>query len=197
MNNETSIESIRAQARRATCGQLSDMLSSGELRESLAMSKTKFAELLAIKRQTIMSYESGVSIPPISIVKKLSEILNVTMLKPSNWESCTTAAPQRDWCAELIEQAARRAEAMGLTKGTHDRQRHAVTGCKTVLNGDPLAVASWYSFVTDAGATSTQTSNAKLVAAVATWASFNGAPELGEIGSAIKIALSAAGSHRD
>lgn len=216
MNNALSVDAIRAEGRQATCGHLSDLVSSGALRGSLGLSKTAFAGLLDIKRQTILAYESGVTLPALSVVLSVADIFNIAISKYTaentqaqsasvpptlaaipERETVAEAMPQRDWGAELIALAVRRAEAERLSPATLKRQRAAVNGCQSVLKGDPLSVASWYAFIADDAATSTQASNAKLVAAVAAWAAFNGVPELMELAGAIKIALSGAGSHRD
>ncbi|EGF8152506.1 helix-turn-helix transcriptional regulator [Salmonella enterica subsp. enterica serovar Enteritidis] len=192
MNNMLTIDAIRAERRHATCGQVSDLISTGELRRSLGLSKTAFSGLLNIARQTVISYETGVTMPASPVIKAVSEYFNITL-------GLQRDAPKQGvfWVDELTASAERRADSEQLSAATLKRQRSAVVGCSSVFNGDPLRVASWYTFLTDETATSTTNSNARLVAAVATWAGCHGVPELGEMADAIRIALSAAGTNRD
>ncbi|ECK8239517.1 helix-turn-helix transcriptional regulator [Salmonella enterica subsp. enterica] len=192
MTNTLTIDAIRAERRHATCGQVSDLISTGELRRSLGLSKTAFAGLLNITRQTVVSYEIGATLPVFSVIKAASECFNITLGFKRD-----EPKPGVFWVDELTTSAERRADSEQLAEATLKRQRAAVVGCSSVFGGDPLRVASWYTFLTAETATSTTNSNARLVAAVATWAGCHGVPELGEMADAIRIALSAAGTNRD
>ncbi|EED6909392.1 helix-turn-helix transcriptional regulator [Salmonella enterica subsp. enterica] len=192
MTNTLTIDAIRAERRHATCGQVSDMISTGELRRSLGLSKTAFAGLLNITRQTVVSYEIGATLPVVSVIKAASDYFNITLSFRRDGPK-----PGVFWVDELTTSAERRADSEQLAEATLKRQRAAVVGCSSVFGGDPLRVASWYTFLTAETATSTTNSNARLVAAVATWAGCHGVPELGEMADAIRIALSAAGTNRD
>lgn len=192
MTNTLTIDAIRAERRHATCGQVSDLISTGELRRSLGLSKTAFAGLLNITRQTVVSYEIGATLPVVSVIKAASEYFNITLGFKRD-----VPKPGVFWVDELTTSAERRADSEQLAVATLKRQRAAVVGCSSVFDGDPLRVASWYTFLTADKATSTTNSNARLVAAVATWAGCHGVPELGEMADAIRIALSAAGTNRD
>lgn len=79
MTNTLTIDAIRAERRHATCGQVSDMISTGELRRSLGLSKTAFAGLLNITRQTVVSYEIGATLPVVSVIKAASDYFNITL----------------------------------------------------------------------------------------------------------------------
>ncbi|ECJ3935985.1 XRE family transcriptional regulator [Salmonella enterica subsp. salamae] len=187
MTNTVTIDAIRAELRHATPGQVSDLITSGELRNALSLSKTAFAARLNITRQTVIAYERGATMPAGFVILNASKILDVSLYPAGR-------APELQicWVDELNDSAEKRAGRERLSAATLKRQRAAVVGCSSVFDGDPLRVASWFTFLTADTATSTTNANARLVAAVATWAGFNGVPELGEMGEAIRIALSAA-----
>ncbi len=54
------------------------MISLRNLRESKNLTQEQLAQLIGISRKTISAYETGRAVPSITVLKKLSRVLNVS-----------------------------------------------------------------------------------------------------------------------
>ncbi|WP_454889505.1 helix-turn-helix domain-containing protein [Serratia quinivorans] len=70
------VESIKAQSRKLTVGQIVDLIISGELRKESGMDKRAFSNLIAIDRKTLRTYEDWAGIPNLSVVFNIAQTFN-------------------------------------------------------------------------------------------------------------------------